>query len=390
MSTDQREPPAADQDPDAVEEDSEAITDDISGESREPSAAELEMESIAREPSSGRGGRLLPLLALLVALISAAAAGFLWWQYRQFYVALDEADANGQAALTRARAEMVALEDRVTALQEADGGLENNLQRLDGNLSRIQPRLLEYEERIQAIQGVSFDARRIWLAAEAQYLLSLANNELLLAGRWEGARRALVLADDKLRELANPALTPVREEIAAALQALEGVELPDVEGLSLTLGQLAQRVPELPLRAEDMANFAPQQGPDDVPPGLERAWASLKAAIAAMIRIDRRDEPVQRALTSRESELVRWGTQLELAAARLALLRGEQDSFRQSIAAAIGNLSTYFDSGEPTVQSAVELLTQVQGVAVDPPRPDISQPLNTLRRLTADSQGQGQ
>ena len=335
-------------------------------------------------------GRAVAVLALLVALLSAAAAGFLWWQYRQFYVELDKADASSEAALERARAEMVTLEDRLKALGETDSGLDRSLKRLGGDLSRIPPRLLEFEERLQAIQGVSYDARRIWMTAEINYLLALANSELALGGRWESAKVALQQADEKLRDLANPALTPVRDEIAAAVLAMDAVALPDIEGLSLSLGTVTESLESLPLRSDDMANFAPNRKPDEVPPGFERAWASFKAAIAGMVRIDRRDEPVQRALTAREGSLVRWGTQLELTAARLALLRGDQEVFEQSLRAAIENLGSYFDTREQSVNSSIELLREIEKVSVDPNRPDISAPLNTLRRLTAGPLGNEQ
>ena len=86
----------------------------------------------------------------------------------------------------------------------------------------------------------------------------------------------------------------------------------------------------------------------------------------------------------------RWGTQLELVAARLALLRGDQQNFEQAVETARDNLRNFFDDRDPTVTSALQVLGEMQAVKVDPPRPDISQPLNTLRRLTAGDQGSGQ
>src|SRR5262245_4918802 len=43
-------------------------------------------------------------VALLFSFIAIMVAGMLWWQYRQFYVSLDQTDAAAADALARVRA----------------------------------------------------------------------------------------------------------------------------------------------------------------------------------------------------------------------------------------------------------------------------------------------
>jgi uncharacterized protein HemX len=341
------------------------------------------------EPAERRGGgraALASAFALLLALIATTVAGFLWWQYRQFYVSLDQTDAETALALERVRAELRALQDDVESAGEAlaterraVGGLSERVDQLPGRLGDI-------ERRLNAVQGGSFDAREDWLRAETEYYLTVANTELLLAGRWENAIRALELADGRLVELGNPALAGVRNLIAGELQALRAVRLPDIEGLSFSLDRLARRVEGLPLRADAPVSFVDRAEPGaTAEPGLQRLWQSLRNTLAGLVRIERRDEPVAPALTAAEKMLRRRQLELELNLARMAALRGQQESFQASLRAAVELLRQDFDVDSAQVDGAIALLTDMQAMDLDPPRPDISGSLNLLRGAAAGS-----
>ena len=56
------------------------------------------------------------VVAFTLALLAAGGVAFLWWQYREFYVALDGADAEIAGALERIRANQRALSDRIDAI----------------------------------------------------------------------------------------------------------------------------------------------------------------------------------------------------------------------------------------------------------------------------------
>ena len=99
-----------------------------------------------------------------------------------------------------------------------------------------------------ALQGISTGARNAWLVAEAEYYMQLANAQLQLAGNAYLATIALSMADERLVQLADPALTDVRRAVADELAALEGLDKPDIEGVTLTLASLARVIESLPIR----------------------------------------------------------------------------------------------------------------------------------------------
>ena len=349
-----------------------------------PAAAEPSADAAAQtEPTAPPSSQWPGVLAGFIALLALLATGFLWWQYRQFYVSLSSADTAAEASLQRVRAEQRAADQRIEALDEALSAARNREDALTARLDAMPSRFVDLERQLSAVQGVSFDARQQWLHAEALYYLSVANTELALAGRWDTAATALQLADGRLRELGNPALNPVRERIAAELLALRSVRPPDVGGLSYSLGRLAARVAELPFGGELPGRFASEGTPPAVEPGVARLWASIKAALGSLISVQRRDVPVERALSAADRDLIRRQLGVELELARLALVQGEAESFRQSLNRAIDLLRQDFDVGAAAVESALALLDGMLAIEIDPARPDISGSLNLLRSLPA-------
>jgi len=333
---------------------------------------------------TGKGLYFVVILALAFSFFAASASGFLWWQYRQFYIALDRADSESAVSIQDVRAVLRSLEDRVEALQEADELALDIATDLDRRLEELPGRFVVLEERVNAVQGISDDARRRWLRAEAEYYLAVANTELTLSGRWQNAMDALELADGKLRELASPSLGGVRQRISQELQELRGARLPDIEGLSYSLGRLADRVESLPMGTVAPTSFVTEEEAlESAEPGLSRVWLSLKQAISGMINVERSGAPSYRALTTQEQALVRRQLELELQMAKLGLLRSQAEVFQVSLTTARTLLSREFESTDPAVESAITLIEEMLRLDVDPARPDISGSLDLLRGLPA-------
>jgi len=323
-------------------------------------------------------------LALVLALVAIAVTGMLWWQYRAFYVSLDQTDVVTAQQLDRVRAEQRALQDGLKSAHDDAETLRQRAATLGDRIDLLPGRFAELERRLDAVQGGSFEARSALLRSEAEYYLGVANTELALGRRWQNAITALELADGRLAELGSPELGPVREEIACELLALRSVKLPDIEGMLYSLGRLAARAGELPMRADVPATrAAAAAGSADPEPGFARLWASVKSMLLGLVRIERRDEPVAHALSAAERELGRRELEIEIEVARTAALRGQQQAFRSALDAAIGLLQRDFDTDSGEVEGALALLREMRGVDVDPKRPDVGASLVKLRELSA-------
>lgn len=328
-------------------------------------------------------------LRLILLLFAMGAIGALWWQHQYFSEVVAEfenkanlAHTENSALLGQASSNLQTLESRLDSLRAAS---ELNQRLTEENTNRTETlpnRLLSVEERLGAMQGVSEDARRRWLKAEAEYYLTVANGELQLAGDWENAAVALVLADEKLRELANPAFGIVRQRIQSEIQALRAVAQPDTEGLILNLGTLALRVNELPIRSKlSASNPAGRVLGPTAESGLPRFWKTFKDGLSDIIRIERLEGPAGKILTLEQSDLARQRVLVALNTAQLALLREQPEVFRQSLATISSILGQDFELASPSVISVLGLIEEMLSIDIAPSRPDISGSLDLLRNI---------
>ena len=216
--------------------------------------------------------------------------------------------------------------------------------------------------------------------------MQIANAQLQLAGNPHLASLALGLADERLLQMANPALTDVRRALALELRSLDIMEKPDTEGITLTLASLAAVVDSLPLKHEvDLSVDEGEAALDPELTGVDRALASMKSAIDSAITVRRVDETVQPLIAPESQYFLRANLALQLQAARLAMLRGEESVFRQSLDDAASWLTEYFDTESAAVRSSLQTITEIHGSAFSLATPDISESLRLLRQFTAFS-----
>lgn len=360
-------------------------------------AIEQSADQPAALPAPGRpdrkGGAGIAWLALFLALVAAAGVGYMVvqdWRER----AAAQQSANTVVELRNRLASssdaMQALDDSLTELAGADERVAAELSALRAELdSRVQildslpSRVSNIENAMSALQGISTGARNTLLLAEAEYYMQLANAQLQLAGNPELAALALGMADDRLVQLADPALTEVRRALADELAALDIMDKPDIEGATLTLSSLARVVATLPLRQASVDEAESAGGGTDAPSGVDRAWASIRQAASGLVRVTPPDETAIPLLTPDAEYFLRTNLTLQLQVARLALLRGEQAVFEQSLADADDWLRDYFDTNSAQVRGARATLEEIRSTMVVVSPPDISGSLQLLRQYNS-------
>jgi uroporphyrin-3 C-methyltransferase len=209
--------------------------------------------------------------------------------------------------------------------------------------------------------------------------MQIANAQLQLGNNPQLAMLALGMADERIVQMANPALTDVRRAIADELAALEVMDKPDIEGAALTLASLSRVVESLPLYSVGQAGDLDAEIDVELS-GTERAWASVKNAMSGLVRVTPQDQATRALLTPDTAQLIRSNLALQLQAARLALLRAEQAIFEQSLDDSVALLEGYFDTDSAQVDSALQTIGEIREsmVAVSPP--DISESMRLLRQ----------
>lgn len=329
-------------------------------------------------------------LALFLALLTTASVGYL---YLERFRA--DSSAEEQGAVTSQLSQQLAgtnsalseLDDNIEQLTAAEqransliDALRRDLDERSGLFDSLSPRLGNLERSVASLQGVSLDTRNTYLIAEAEYYLQIANSQLQLAGNPYLASLALEQADDRLLQLADPALTEVRRAIANEIAALDVMEKPDISGVALTLASLARVVDSLPLRQAAGADDVALDADGEQAGGIARAWGAAKGAFTGLVKHTAPGDRQAPLLTPDAEPLIRSNLALQLQAARLALLRGEQLVFEQSIDDASSWISTYFDTSGAPVQSTLQTLAEIRDGYSSSVAPDISGSLRLLRQ----------
>lgn len=355
-------------------------------------AAEPTPAASASRAKKQSGGGIVAWLALLVSAGALAAVGLDYFRDRDAAstVANNDAELRDLTASIGATQDMLSsLEASVSSLADRDtersAAIERINQQLNERLQRIEGvpgRLATVEASLSALQGISTGARDAWLLAEAEYYMQIANAQLQLANNPQLAMLALTHADERILQLADPRLTNVRQALADELRSLEAMEKPDTAGITLTLASLASVVDSLPLRQEAALHSAePAAGIDPELTGMDRAWASVRNAMDGVVKVRDVDE-VSPALVAPEARyFLRANLSLQLQAARVALLRGEEAIFHQSLEDADTWLGDYYDGDSTAVRSARETIAEIRDNVFSVTIPDISRSLRLLRQF---------
>lgn len=355
--------------------------------------ADASAEAVARTPKRSGASASVAWLALFLSLLTFAGVGYLTLENMR---GAGDADAR-MAAIAGVENELrdnsesiQAVRGNIEQLTSADSRTNSSVDALSRDLAQraelfdsVPPRMSALERSVAALQGVSIEARNTYLIAEAEYYMQIANAQLQLAGNPYLASLALGQADDRLLQLADPALTDVRRTIADELAALEVMEKPDLAGVTLILASLARVVDSLPMRGATDGDVANREAGYAELGGTARAWAAVKDAASSLVKVTPPDGDQAALITPDIADLARSNLSLQLQAARLALLRGEPEIFAQSLDDADAWLDLYFDTGSEQVQSTRTTMGEIRNdyAAVAPP--DISRSLRLLRQYKA-------
>lgn len=280
-----------------------------------------------------------------------------------------------------------------TALQnQADtlAQLRNQLdaQRSDNRGTRDQfaARLNELQERaeIQQQQLITLATadRSDWQLTEAEYLLQLANQRLLLGGDLKTALEQLLSADNIIHDVDDSGLLPARAALAKDIAAIKAVDVVDTDGMYFELEAVANQAQQLHLiESVEIQEEAP--APTDVQATLsERLQTGLRAAVHKLyqlVQIRRRDEPYKPLLAPQYEAALKQNLNLAFEQAQVALLTRNQKLYEHSLAKARDWLTTYYTVDEHATQVVVAQIDELITKHVEVTLPDISESRRELK-----------
>ena len=329
------------------------------------------------------GGRGIAVLALLIAFSAAGGAAYLLWIQQQSLTGAAASRADFQGEIGR-------LEQSVSGLAEDQGEIRRreNQERqrqseLQGNIDELSARINVVGEttRRLAVQTTP-DVRPRWQRQEIELLLRIANHQLRLAHDPDSALAALEEADQALRDLDDPTLVPVRQQLANDILALKSIDPPDIEGVALKLGSLATRVDTLRLSGMVSAETQESSSEMQTETGFARIRRKIREFFADIFRVRKTTGSNAPLLAPDEAFFLRRNVELELRSARLALLSDNEPVYRESLRSARRWVEEYFDTDDQGVSSFISAIADLEGRRLKVSYPDISGSIRALRQIS--------
>lgn len=335
----------------------------------------------ARQSSSSLLPLVFALLALGVSIGLTVGGYFIWTQLQQL--------TGEQAGLAPQ------LEQKLQPLQNDLQTLSDDWQSGRRELEQQQEELANGQTALAArLNRLASQVNRSetgWTLAEVEYLLRVATESLQLRRDRRTAIAALKSADARLLELADPQLLPVRERLAQELNRLREVPEVDFDGISLRLADDLQRVDSLPVAGSryeppkpEIKSFDTTRTAGDWRELPQIIWAALKE----LFLVREHDKPVAPMLPPERVWFLKENLRLQLAAARLALLREDRQAYRQALETAVTWLRDWFDNEDLAVTAMVQGLEELAAVDIRPDLPDVSGSLQKLRELQKQQEAQ--
>jgi uncharacterized protein HemX len=316
-------------------------------------------------------GRAAARAALLFSLIALGGSAYLGW-----FLLAEQRDVF-QAALPDT---VEQLRTEVDTLRQSARTMRYDLDRLRENQETLTGAMRSATQHLST-------TRVDWIMSEVEQLLLVANQRVQLAGDLDTAATALDIADQRLRDLSDPDLTPVRKQLAKEIDLLKSAQRADLTGIALRLGNLIDKVEALPLSLEfQLAETAAASAPapqKETKGFFSEVWADIRSLISIRTNV----ETYKPLLPPERQYFLRENLRLVLAGAQQAALRGDSTTFKANLRRAQEWMTRYFDAANPNIRQAVADLNELAKSSLDTERPVISGSLKSLRDVMRKKRG---
>lgn len=344
--------------------------------------------STASSAAPRKGSSFIAWLALLLVLILGAAAAWTVQQGMQREAALQQRMDVMSQELAGEDIDLDGFERKLR--QQIDRGMETSsaaITQQNAELAELRGQILDQQERLASFSANDHEA---WLRAEAQYLLRLANQRLIMARDVVSAQALLGSADSIFEELGDPSLYEVRAAVASEQAALRAVPKVDVEGIYLSLSALIEQADALVIFQMLEPEAQPEQAPaDDWQNRLERGYEEATQKLSDYIVIRRRDVPMRALMDPQWEGLVRQNLRMLLEQAQVALLSGNQTLYTESLQRSLHWVEQFSDSDEVGASAMAREIRQLERRTVQVIMPDLTRSLKALDKAMKTALQQG-
>ena len=315
--------------------------------------------------------RLMQWITVAISLIALGGlVGSSWYGWKYIQVM--------QMDLLRVSDNFLGLERQMASIKL----LESSSKEIQEDINRINIEIADLDARnqiaIDSTEAVAeqlakslVDTRSSYILAEAEYLLKLADQRLLIERNPETALTLMRTAQALLGQLQDGRLLTARNLLARDLQALESIPFIDVIGIHADLLALDLVLDDLQLPVQRLTPVSSKEKTIIVEQWIDQ--------LSKFIRIRRVDEPITPLVSASDAGRARQVLRLSLEQIKVALIREDQALFNSGIAQAKRLSTHFFDVNSGPGFRVINTLSVLEDIQIVRSIPDAAQGLRALK-----------
>ena len=292
--------------------------------------------------------------------------------------------------LNEYQSQLSTMQAQIATFNEEITGKDNHYRKTLADFSQLHTEKLnrtheELTEEITQVKRQLGKTRGDWLIADAEYLLSIANQRLHLMGDVNTTRMALEAADQRLRESGDTAAFKVREQISKEIAGLKSVTTPDIVGMYSSVQLLKENANTLavilPYAGKPLTQSKQIHDHEVDQVATHGLLGSALNLLEGYVTVRHSDQPVTEILTEEEVIFIRQQLNVKLEMIKIALVQQNDALYKTNIADAKQWLNKNFTKNKSAKNFHTEL-DKLNAIPLQTQFPDISQSLKMLKDIT--------
>jgi len=373
------------------------VAEELKQEKQQKSDVQTEAQPVISTQKKSYGGIIFGSINLFLILLLMGGGFYLFAEMKDKQKAQGDVINKGDMREIEAskqvnafQSQLGAMQSQIASFSKEIAGKDNHFTKTLADFSQLHSEKLDSTRKdlsaeITQLKRQLGKTRGDWLVADAEYLLTVANQRLHLMADINTTRMALEAADQRLRESGDTAAFKVREQIAKEISALEMVALPDIVGVYSALQTLKQDVNTLavllpyagkPLTESKQVHDHAQK--QDAEHGVLNSALHL---LEGYVTVKHSDQPVTEIITEEEVEFIRQQLHVKIEMIKIALVQQNDALYRTNIADAIEWINSNFTMNTNS-KSFLSELNRLNTIQLRTQLPDISHSLKMIKDIT--------
>jgi uncharacterized protein HemX len=320
---------------------------------------------------------LLPIFLFIVTLGLLAAAGYFGWQQFLLYQKNYQTTISGLQAQLASRPTRAQMDSSIQPLKQASGKTDQVI----NELQQQQQALLDSTKKLYELYGRDENG---WKLAEVEYLMSIAQHKLVLEQDFEGAATTLDAASQRIAQLADPGLLPVRVKINDEIAELKTRARPDLVGMTLLVGRLTRQIAVLKPEYLTQKKTLPSTTPTpEVPSSNTNVSLTQRVKDYITTFVSIKTIKSQNSDANEVKQIIDVPQKLEdnLKLTRWTILERDARQFDKLMAENIDLFRRYYNLEDSANADFYDSLLQLQKSTLKAELPDISGSLRLLKEI---------